>query len=139
MDSAAVRKVAPECSPGLQSRRTGSSKGPVKGIDPKLEYVKRSEVTKQRKSTGEEIEALKARPIPIPIMALFFGRSISVCSAAWFHSARTPNRLLKLILFIIKDPLARNDWTNRKSQFIGPSIQSNRKPQGCHILGAQTM
>ncbi|KAG5580548.1 hypothetical protein H5410_051175 [Solanum commersonii] len=38
MDSTAVRKVAPECPPGLQSRRTGSSKGPVKGIDPTLEY-----------------------------------------------------------------------------------------------------
>ncbi|KAG5581111.1 hypothetical protein H5410_051738 [Solanum commersonii] len=35
MDSAAVQKVAPECPPGLQSRRTRSSKGSVKGIDPK--------------------------------------------------------------------------------------------------------
>uniref|UniRef100_A0A3Q7JBP8 Uncharacterized protein n=1 Tax=Solanum lycopersicum TaxID=4081 RepID=A0A3Q7JBP8_SOLLC len=38
MDSTAVRKLDQECHIGLQSRRTGSSKGPVKGIDPKLEY-----------------------------------------------------------------------------------------------------
>ncbi|MCD9640586.1 hypothetical protein HAX54_025965 [Datura stramonium] len=59
-----------------------------------------------------------------------------VSGTAWFHSARTRIILLKLILFIINDPLPRNDLDGEPISLGGALVLIQVEAQGLLFIGA---